>query len=67
MPTWKNVLAEADLWAMVHYVASLVALRGTTFADQLHEQLVNQPPWSPPGLDAGADGGSDGAAAAARP
>ena len=29
MPTWKNVLPEADLWAMVHYVASLVALRGT--------------------------------------
>ena len=67
MPTWKNVLPEADLWAMAHYVASLVALRGTAAAGQLHEQLIDQPPWSAPGLDGGADGGSDGAAAAARP
>ena len=29
MPTWKNVLPEPDLWAMAHYVRSLVALRGT--------------------------------------
>ena len=29
MPTWKNVLPESDLWAMAHYVRSLVALRGT--------------------------------------
>jgi len=64
MPTWKNVLPEADLWALVHYVASLVALRGTPAADQLHEQLINQPPWSPPALDGGADGGSnDGSSA----
>ena len=61
MPTWKNVLSEADLWAMVHYVASLVALRGTAAAEQLHEQLLDQPPWSPPGLDGGADGAGDGA------
>ena len=62
MPTWKNVLPESDLWALAHYVASLVALRGANDAgDQLHEQLINQPPWSPPSLDGGADG-SDGAA-----
>ena len=29
MPTWKNVLPESDLWAMAHYVRSLVALRDT--------------------------------------
>lgn len=56
MPTWKNVLPESDLWALAHYVASLVALRGTAAADQLHERLVNQPPWSPPSLDGGSDG-----------
>jgi len=61
MPTWKNVLPESDLWALAHYVASLAALRGVNEAgDQLHEQLINQPPWSPPSLDGGADG-SDGA------
>ena len=27
MPTWKNVLPEPDLWAMAHYVKSLVGLR----------------------------------------
>jgi mono/diheme cytochrome c family protein len=29
MPTWKGVLSEQDLWALVHYVRSLLALRGT--------------------------------------
>lgn len=29
MPTWSGVLPEADLWALAHYVSSLVALRGT--------------------------------------
>src|SRR5204863_5410690 len=48
MPTWKNVLPDADLWAMAHYVASLVALRGTAGADQLRAKLLSQPAWSPP-------------------
>jgi mono/diheme cytochrome c family protein len=69
MPTWKNVLPEADLWAMTHYIASLVALRETAAAEQLHEQLVDQPPWSPPALDGGTDGAATdgGAAATERP
>jgi hypothetical protein len=29
MPTWRGVLPEGDLWALAHYVDSLVALRGT--------------------------------------
>jgi mono/diheme cytochrome c family protein len=29
MPTWRGALPEADLWALAHYVDSLVALRGT--------------------------------------
>jgi hypothetical protein len=57
MPTWKNVLPEPDLWAMAHYVKSLVALRGTSEATALQRRLLDQPPWSPPPLpDAGTDG-----------
>ena len=60
MPTWKNVLPEPDLWAMAHYVRSLVALRGSAEAAALQRRLLDQPPWSPPPLpDAGADGGVD--------
>ncbi|MBC8133327.1 MAG: cytochrome c, partial [Deltaproteobacteria bacterium] len=33
MPTWKNVLPDIDLWAMAHYVRSLVLLRNTPESD----------------------------------
>lgn len=61
MPTWKNVLPDADLWAMAHYVRSLVDLRDTPAADTLRARLLAQPAWTPPPLpDAGAaDGGTD--------
>ena len=55
MPTWKNVLPEADLWALAHYVRSLVGLRGTPAADALQRALLAQPAWTPPtATDAGA-------------
>jgi mono/diheme cytochrome c family protein len=54
MPTWKNVLPETDLWAMAHYVRSLVALRDTPEAAALARRLRDQPPWSPPSPDAAA-------------
>ena len=60
MPTWKNVLPDPDLWAMAHYVRSLVALRGTPEGAALQKSLLDQPAWSPPPLDAGTDGASDG-------
>jgi mono/diheme cytochrome c family protein len=61
MPTWKNVLADPDLWAMAYYVRSLVALRGSAEAAALQKRLLDQPPWSPPPPpDAGADGGDAG-------
>ena len=50
MPTWKNVLPEPDLWAMAHYVRSLVALRGTPAAAELQRRLLDQPAWTPPPL-----------------
>jgi mono/diheme cytochrome c family protein len=56
MPTWKNVLPEADLWALAHYVRSLVELRGTPVAAALRKALLEQPYWVPPSLDAGVDG-----------
>jgi Cytochrome C oxidase, cbb3-type, subunit III len=48
MPTWKNVLPDPDLWAMAHYVRSLVALRGTAEAAVLQKRLLDQPAWTPP-------------------
>jgi mono/diheme cytochrome c family protein len=56
MPTWKNVLPEPDLWAMAHYVRSLVALRGTERGAALQKRLLDQPPWIPPWPE-GPDGG----------
>ncbi|HVR62266.1 MAG TPA: c-type cytochrome [Polyangia bacterium] len=61
MPTWKNVLPDADLWAMAHYVRSLLELRGTPAADELKQRLRDQPPWAPPPPpDASVDGGDGG-------
>ena len=48
MPTWKGVLPESDLWALAHYVRSLVALRGTRTADDLRRAWLDQPAWTPP-------------------
>jgi mono/diheme cytochrome c family protein len=56
MPTWKNVLPEEDLWALAHYVRSLVALRGPAATAQRTKLVDFQPAWSPPPPpDAGAD------------
>jgi mono/diheme cytochrome c family protein len=61
MPTWKNVLPDDDLWAMAHYVASLVALRGTAGADTLRASLLSQPAWAPPPPPPPPDAGAGGA------
>jgi mono/diheme cytochrome c family protein len=63
MPTWKGVLPEPDLWALAHYVRSLVVLRGTPEAAKLRAHLVETSWWTPPPPPA-ADGG--GAADAGR-
>ena len=52
MPTWKNVLPDRDLWAMAHYVRSLVALRGTPEAAALQRRAAR-----PAALDAAAAAG----------
>jgi mono/diheme cytochrome c family protein len=60
MPTWKNVLPETDLWALAHYVRSLVELRGTAEAATLRKRLVDMSWWTPPPPDGGADGAPAG-------
>jgi mono/diheme cytochrome c family protein len=58
MPTWKNVLPDADLWAMVHYVRWLLDMRGTPEAAAQQRRLLDQPAWEAPPLPQ-ADGGTD--------
>ena len=48
MPQWKGALPEESLWALVYYVQSLVALRGTPAGYELRRKLDSQPPWTPP-------------------
>jgi len=48
MPTWKGALPEADLWAMVHYVKSIVDIKDTPVAQALRDKLRNQPEYVPP-------------------
>ena len=60
MPTWKNVLPEPDLWAMAHYVRSLVELRGRPEAEALRQAMLAQPEWTPPPPEPAPDAGSDG-------
>ncbi len=39
MPTWQGSLPEEDLWAMVHFVDSLVTLKGTETTQRLVDHL----------------------------
>jgi mono/diheme cytochrome c family protein len=48
MPKWQGVLPETDLWAMVHYVRSLIDTKGTPAEDRLRLALAKQPPFTPP-------------------
>lgn len=44
MPTWKGILSDEGLWALTHYVKSIVDLRGSTQAVALRQTLMAQPP-----------------------
>jgi mono/diheme cytochrome c family protein len=60
MPSWKATAAytdpntgekwegDKDIWALAHYVKSLVKLNGTKEADALRDKLARQPPFAPP-------------------
>jgi mono/diheme cytochrome c family protein len=40
MPTWKGSLKDEDLWAIVHYVRHLLAMRDTPAANSLRAKLA---------------------------
>ncbi len=60
MPSWKATAAytdpttgehwdaDKDIWALAHYVKSLVALRGTKEASAMQQRLMNQPAYIAP-------------------
>ncbi len=60
MPSWKATApytdpntgehwdGDNDIWALAHYVKSLVKLRGTKDADAMRERFAHQPPYTPP-------------------
>jgi mono/diheme cytochrome c family protein len=60
MPSWKATAAytdpntgekwegDKDIWALAHYVKSLVKLNGTKEADTLRDKLSRQPNFVPP-------------------
>jgi len=39
---------EKDIWALSHYIRSLVDLKNTPRAEALRRKLLDQPSWSPP-------------------
>jgi mono/diheme cytochrome c family protein len=56
MPMWKTSIDDSDIWAIAHFVNSLVAIKDTPQAAALRKKLVEQPPWTAP-----AEGGAEGA------
>jgi mono/diheme cytochrome c family protein len=49
MPTWKGSLPDEELWALVHYVDSLLAAKGTDAARALrHANEASDAAWQPP-------------------
>ncbi len=49
MPTWAGALPDEDLWALVHFVDSLVAMKGTDVPRKLlEENLAADAKWTPP-------------------
>ena len=49
MPTWRGALPEEDLWSLVHFVDSLVKLKGTDAPRRLRaEWQATDVAWKPP-------------------
>jgi mono/diheme cytochrome c family protein len=42
MPAWKDALPDKDIWAIAHYVRSLMAMRGTPQATAMRETFTKQ-------------------------
>jgi cytochrome c len=76
MPAWKGALEDKDIWAIAHYVKSLLDLRDTPEAAKMHASFTGQAPFEIPkpveekpaepaaaDADAGAPAGDAGAPA----
>ncbi|HEU4384943.1 MAG TPA: c-type cytochrome [Anaeromyxobacteraceae bacterium] len=49
MPTWRDALPEGDIWALVHFVNSLVAMKGTDGPRRLRAEIAAaDAEWRPP-------------------
>ena len=48
MPAWKGALEDKDIWAIAHYVKSLMAMRDTPEGMKLKARLANQAPFEVP-------------------
>jgi mono/diheme cytochrome c family protein len=54
MPTWTGSLPEEDIWALVHFVNSLVALKGTAEGRSWRDaNLAEDAKWRPPAAKRG--------------
>ena len=47
MPTWRGALPEEDVWALTHFVESLVAIKGKPEATELIKRAIAEDAHSP--------------------
>jgi len=49
MPAWKDAgLSDSDIWALAHYVGSLLDMKGTPAARALRDSIAGQGPFAVP-------------------
>jgi mono/diheme cytochrome c family protein len=48
MPAWQGALSDSDIWAIAHYVRSLMAKRGTSEALEMQAKFTAQAPFEVP-------------------
>ena len=48
MPAWQGALEDKDIWAIAHYVHSLMAMRDTKEATLMREKFAAQAPFEVP-------------------
>jgi mono/diheme cytochrome c family protein len=58
MPAWRDAgLSDKDIWALAHYVKSLIELRATQAAIDFKERMVKQPDFQIPAAAVPVEGG----------
>jgi mono/diheme cytochrome c family protein len=57
MPMWKGSIEDPDIWAIAHYVNSLIRIRDTPAAAELRKKLIEQPPFIEPPQGTPPEGG----------